>query len=684
MDLMDAPVRRRDRARELAGRYPDAAPAAVAVAVVLGMVLAAAAVFGQPALLLGGAVVAGFGITHLSGLDLNLEERFFFGAVIGAMATTAAAFPLASLLGLGGVAAWGGLAVAFGFGAAGFHRGRSVLAADLRDVASRWAKPPAEGGHPWPLLLVALICGGYALLLAVQAWQVRPDGLYAGEIGIWGDWAAHLSYAGSFAYGANFPPQFPIDPGHRLGYPFLVDFLAAEMVALGSSLTGSLALTSGFLGIAFAPVMYLAGVRLLGSRAAATIAVFVFVLGGGFGFIYFFSDIDASGLGVLAHLPREYTHITDKNYQWLNPVLANLVPQRSTLFGFSFVLISLAILFSARRRPGVAPFLFAGCLAGIAPAFHVHSYGTVVALAAFWAVLNPRREWIGFFLPALVLGLPVVLWLFPPHRDACAAAAHCLLGLPVQIGWLAAADGHSDNIAWFWLKNLGLFIPLLLVAQLWRGLLPNGFARHFAPVWLWFVVPNLVLFHPWDWDNNKFFVFWELLGALLVGALLAQIARRGREGAGLAIALGLVLGLAGALDLSRAADLKVSAIPFTDSKGVQVATWVRANTEPHAVFLVAPDHNQPVTALTGRTVVLGYPGWVWSYGLSDWQVKQAAVGDMLRGAPGTPAQLQAYGVDYVVLGPQERGSPINADPAYWQRSADLVYSNGEYSVYRVR
>ena len=40
-----------------------------------------------------------------------------------------------------------------------------------------------------------------------------PDGLYAGYVNIWGDWAAHLSFAGSFAYGHNFPPRVPDRPG---------------------------------------------------------------------------------------------------------------------------------------------------------------------------------------------------------------------------------------------------------------------------------------------------------------------------------------------------------------------------------------------------------------------------------------------------------------------------------------
>ena len=640
---------------------------------------------GVPALLFAVCIASGYGITFLSGLDLEPEERLAFGSVLGMMAATLAGFGLASAFGISVLTVWSGVAIAIAVSIPGWILARPRLVTEVRRMGERWWCFPLSAGHPWPLLLVALITGAYTLKIMGQAYQFLPGGLYAGQLGIWGDWAAHLTYAGSFAYGANFPPEFPIDPGHRLGYPFMIDFLAASLVPLGASLPTSLVLTSGLLGLAFPVVMYLAAVRLLGSRLAAALGLFVFLLGGGLGFIYFGRDVDASGWGILQGLPREYTHLTDQNYQWLNPVLANLLPQRSTLFGFSIVMIVLAILFIARNRPGWAPFAFAGVLVGITPAFHVHSYGTAVALAAFWTVANRRREWLAFFIPALVLGLPVVLWMWPPsHTVTC---GNHFAGLCVQPGWLAAADGHHDNVIWFWIKNLGLFVPLVLVAQLWKGLNPTGFGRHFAPVWLWFLVPNLVLFHPWDWDNNKFFIFFEMLGALMVGALLAALFKRGREAAILAVVLCVVLGASGGLDLLRSTQASVSTIQFTDNPGLDVAAWARTSTAPRAMFVTAPEHNSPIPSLAGRRVVLGYTGWVWSYGLSDWSDREAAIRTILSGGPGTPGLLARYGVDYVVIGPQERAyaraGQVTASDGYWKSHGLVVYRNSTYTVYQV-
>src|SRR5205814_6651956 len=129
---------------------------------------------------------------------------------------------------------------------------------------------------------------------------------------------------GSFAYGHNFPPEFPIDPGHHLGYPFMVDFLAADLVPLRLPLTATLTATSGLLGLALPAVLYLAAVRFTAGRAASAIAVFVFLLRGGLGCIYLRDPPQRAGMSALAHRPREHPLNRDAQLRSLNPVPAHL------------------------------------------------------------------------------------------------------------------------------------------------------------------------------------------------------------------------------------------------------------------------------------------------------------------------------------------------------------------------
>ena len=656
------------------------APVVAAGAVLLILALLFVLV-GASAILLLGCVVAGFGVTYLSGVALNLEERLAFGTVLGAMAVATAAFLLSMLardVTMATVVL--GLAAALALGAGAAITGRDRLAADLSDAVARWRVSPRAPGHPWPFAAVVLACGAWTLHFLSQAYVFKPDGLYAGYVNIWGDWAAHLSFTGSFAYGRNFPPQFPIDPGNHLGYPFMVDFLAANLVPFGSSLTSALVLTSGLLGLAFPAVLYLAAQRFAGGRVAAAIAVFVFLLSGGVGFFYLIGDLRAGGLGALVHLPREYTLDRSINFQWLNPVLAYLVPQRSTLFGFSLALIALVLVWVAvRERLGWRAFLFAGVVAGAMPAFHVHAYGTVVALAAFWAVFNLRREWLAFFIPAIAIGVPVIVWMLPPANNIVCGTELSIRGYCIQLGWLAA----NDNWLWFWIKNTSLFIPLLVAAHIAYSWFPTRFGKWFAPMWLWFLVPNIFVLQPWDWDNTKFFIFWALLGSVMVGGVLAGLFKRGLATAVLASVLLVVLGLSGALDLARASDPIKSSYQFTDAKGLQVAEWVRQNTSPDAVFAAADEHNNPIPTLAGRRIMVGYPGWLWTYGLGDFEQKGADQRLILEGAQSTPDLIDKYGISYVLIGPQELADPRNANVTYWSQTGTLVYTNGEYSVYKV-
>jgi hypothetical protein len=558
-------------------------------------------------------------------------------------------------------------------GAAGALAGRSRHRPELEDLEERWLAPVSTRGHPWPLALLLIICWPYTLKLLSQAYFMKDGALYAGYVNIWGDWSAHLTYTSSFAFGNNFPPQFTIDPGHNLGYPFMIDFLAAGLTAFGTSLTSALVLSSSLLALAFPAVMYLAAQRLTGSRAAAFASVFVFALAGGLGFLFLAGDIDKLGIAALQHLPREYTLDRSQNYQLLDAVLAYLLPQRSTLFGFPIALVTLAGLWTARVSEDWRPYTFFGVAVGLLPLLHVYAYGTVLALALFWALIERRPQWLAFFAPALILGLPALAWMWPPTGNH----------LRWQPFWLADTEGHKDGPIWFWLKNTSLFIPLFAAAFIWRGTLSRGLALRLAPIWLWFLVPNFLVFQPWDWDNTKFFCFWWLFGAIAIGALLGRLALRRIEGAVLAGALALVLCLAGALDVTRALDLEVSSFQFTDAGGLKVAAWVRDNTSSEAVFLTASDHNEPVTSLTGRKVVCGYPGWLFTYGLDDYYGHQRDAYLMLSGQPETEELVQRYHVSYVVIGPQERSGEAHASDAYWSQHARRVYSADGYNVYEI-
>jgi hypothetical protein len=67
--------------------------------------------------------------------------------------------------------------------------------------------------------------------------------------------------------------------------------------------------------------------------------------------------------------------------------------------------------------------------------------------------------------------------------------------------------------------------------------------------------------------------------------------------------------------------------------------------------------------------------------LADYVQKGADNKKILDGDVAAPDLVRKYGVDYVMIGPQE--IPRGASRSYWDLHGTLVYTDGEYSVYQV-
>src|SRR5260370_7295554 len=129
----------------------------------------------------------------------------------------------------------------------------------------------------------------------------------------------------------------------------------------------------------------------------------------------------------------------------------------------------------------------AGLVPGLLALIHAHSFIAVMMVGAFLALINLRRwrEWFLFFLVASIIAIPQLLW--STHGTAVSTRAF----LAWQFGW----DRINENVFWFWFKNTGLFIPLLITALLWKRedyLVPPKLLSFSLPFPLSPIVPILV------------------------------------------------------------------------------------------------------------------------------------------------------------------------------------------------
>lgn len=639
-------------------------------AVVLGVVMA----------------LVGVGLTLLANVRLRLEERLALGVVVGVVAVSVGTFVGFELFGMGWAALGLGLLLTGVPSGLGWRRGRSRWRSEARSARRRLGLPSRAPASLRPLVALTALAAAVSTRTLSLAYQVDARGISVGSLSGYGDWAAHLAYAGSFAYGDNRGLDLPLATGHSLKYHFLANFSGSIFTVTGLELTRALAVSSWLLALTFPVLLFSAVRRLTGSRFTSGLALVLFTLTGGVGAWFFLDEVRAGGWGVLWHLPETYARMPERDLWVDNTISASLYAQRSTLLGLSMGLGALIVLLSARpgwRRSG---FLLAGVLVGFTGIAHVHTLVTALALAGLAWLLDRRATWWWFLGPALAIGLPLAAWVSPETNS-----------MRWLVGWMAPAA--DQPWAWFWFRNVGLLLPLAIGISLIGGA-ARRLRRLTAPLWLWFVVPNLVAFHPGEWNNTKFFLFWQLGACLLVADLVRRQlvapamgwstpispARRSpvlRAGAlGMAALLVVSLTVTGSLDALRAMQ-RSSAIPWVDADEVAAATWLRATAPPGSRLVYGASNTSAIAALSGVPSVSGYLGWTDDLGVSDAAERAAASRAILAGTEDAPDLVDRYDVDYVAIGPRERFE-ASASDGYWATHGTLLFSRGEYRIYGVR
>ena len=577
--------------------------------------------------------VMGFALLRRCECRLSLLEQIAYGFPLGIVATSLALLATASLT---GALSWQ-MVVVWGIASL-------VIAAIISTFGQRSASRNSRASQT--VSWAAVLAFGFVALRFAAYWRsslvLAPDGLWAGSVNIWGDWSQHLGDVTAFAYGDNFPPTNPRLAGQPFPYHYLSSLTVAAMVRVGLGPIQGLSLHSCVLSLFVALGIYAFARRLTGRDGAAALALLLFILGGGLGWWFQLAKLAQDGAPSLLKISWDAKLQTSMNMPWQNMFLALLAPQRGLLYGLPLGLLSLTLLLIGTETGRNREFILAAASAGLLPFAHL---GTLLALAVvtpFLFALFPRRQWAVFFLVWTATVLPQV-WLQQSGGLGAVSA------MRVQVGWLAPPDPWI----WFWLKNLGLFTPLAVFALV-RGhpMVPRAhrFLTGFMPS---FAMANILVFQPWDWDNTKILAYWFLACCILVSALLARWWETGGMFTRAVTAAALVtMVLSGLLENASQALGRDRHLVLT-AEEMRLAAWTRARTRPQAVFAVGLRHNHPITLLTGRRVVLGFPGWMWSQGV-PYHERELALRAIFALTEDAPGLIQLYGVDYVVIGPDER------------------------------
>ena len=677
------------------------------------------------------AIACGTFITYFYDEGSSFPARLCTGACVGLTSLGLIGFIFASFLGLTSLAIIiTGVGLTLPFLALADATRKEKL---IRDLHISWQSFRRAVRKPSRVLIGYFI---FYAAVSIILWNVfnramieLPEGLSTGLINNFGDLPFHLSVITSFAYGNNYPPEDPTYSGVRFTYPFLSDFVSAIFLRCGASLRQSMFIENYILAISLVGLIHRWALAMLKDRLAAVITPLLVLLNGGLGWVLLLkvSISEPSWLDRLRtlvpvlwkslyNLEPSYTVIPNSAWRWGNALSALLVPQRGILMGLPLAIIVFTQWWLSDEKlsekvkseevkgkgskkkkkenkevvasvPELSTFnlfsffpltqsakrmIFAGIVAGMLPLVHAHSFVVVMAMGGCLALIQRRwRDWFAFFIVASLIAIPQMLW--STHGSSVKPGSF----FDWQFGW----DRGSESATLFWLKNTGLFIPLLITAIVWpakNSIITRRVLLFYLPFTLCFIIPNLIKLAPWVWDNIKVLFYWWVASAPLVAMLLARLWHRGGLLRPLAAMLFICVTLAGALDVASIV-LNPRTFQVFDSRGIQFAELVKRQTDPHALVVHAPVHNHPIF-LTGRRSLLGYPGHIWTHGL-DYVAREREIKSFYAGARNADSLIREYGIDYAVVGPHERNiSPVNDQ--FFSRFSK-VGEIGEYRLYKI-
>jgi len=510
----------------------------------------------------------------------------------------------------------------------------------------------------------------------------QSDGLYAGWRTVWADWVVHLSYASVFAYWpvADWFSINPVFATAGFAYPFLADAISGLLMRAGMDLVWAFVLPSIAASLALVSLLYFFYALLLGSWRAALLASTLFFTNGGAGFVRFATDLAREpSLRLLSLPPREYTYLPDQGIQWINIISSEILPQRALLLGVPLALAVLISIWRYHQRgfENVSNVKLGalGVVASLLLITHAHSYLAVVVLCGmlFLSDLSHYRRWL-VFAAAAAASSAALLALFYDQ----AGTARFVIWQP---GWLAnpAYGRHGSLWVFLWL-NWGAFLPIAVVSMIrfryYRDPLVIGGV-------LLFVACFLFRFQPHAWDNTKLLTWAHLLLCIPVARYLQHLwSKRHVVSRCLAVILFLFTTASGFLEVWRLTRTPAIAVRMWSSQEIALAEAFRSVSDPLSLVLCSDYHHHWVSSLGGRPVLLGYRGWLASYGI-DYSAVERDVRTMLQGGPGAEELMERYGVEFAAIGRSELRD-YGADESYFREHHELILEEAGYAVFAIR
>ncbi len=518
----------------------------------------------------------------------------------------------------------------------------------------------------------------FSWLFYSHMFQPKVDGLYSGGSS-WGDMALHATLINKFAGQSELDLTSPIYASHTTNYPFLFDFFTALIYRGGFTLSQALTSIGVVTGLSIILLMFFLAWKITGKIITGWLFTWLFMANGGLGVYYFWRDWVSSETSLwnfLTHMELSYAHLGDYYIHWSNVISDGLLPQRGLLIGLAIFCLIILLWYEWWQQPKRPQLLYASSLLiSLLPLFHVHTFfslfGMLVWIIGFgwWSKRLTIRQSIIVLILTLLPAVAQFWWMFSNTPDA-----HHFVRF--QPGWIESPLSFNS----FWIWNMGVGYLFFTLGSIYFFHFVKGFQFVkviLAPLLVLFIICNLVIFQPHDYDNIKF-LYLSYWGVMLMASVLLTSWWQHKQYL-LVIFLVILMTFTGMLSILRETQ---TSWMIASSEEVEVAQQIKAKTDPTSIFLTSDAHNHLVPMLAGRSVVLGYRGWLWTHGI-DYSQTEADVAQMFAGGEEAKLLLNQYHVDYVYIGPKEK-SQYNVNQKFFDDNFTKEVLSEEENLYQTQ
>ena len=198
---------------------------------------------------------------------------------------------------------------------------------------------------------------------------------------------------------------------------------------------------------------------------------------------------------------------------------------------------------------------------------------------------------------------------------------------------------------------------------------------------LLFLIAELINIQPYFYDNLKLFTYAFLFLTPLV-AIAIDCVFSNKFLIPVALALLTLQSYTAIQDFIFFKDLKQSTTFFSNEE-LELANQFKAlRRSPDSLVLIAPKHNHWIPALAGNPVLMGYPGWLWSWGI-NYSSRESEVSEILTGGARATEYIFKYPVEYIVVNDHDTARTKPVSFLFLNSKYTSILTRGSWHVFKI-